>query len=168
MSSLCTHEWHPSIMYHNRDMIGSIVGTPVWQGCHARLSTLRNAWSWGSHEKTLIARLLFICAKTRSWNGIWGIQRLLWPWQTWKYHGLLSAIKLDNLKKLHHQGNSETIRAGRKAKDPASCRILSPIMWHEIRWSPWKVWKSVFQTNNTKELKTPGAECHLDPQLLAF
>ena len=35
----------------------------------------------------------------------------------------------------------------------------SKIVWHEIRWSPWKVWKSVFQTNGTKELKTQGAEC---------
>ena len=80
-------------------------------------------------------------------------------WQTWKYHRPLSPTKSDKLKKQDHQDNSKTIRPGFKAQDPDACRVLSPIMLHEIRWSPWKVWKSVFQTNHTKELKTQGTEC---------
>ena len=51
------------------------------------------------------------------------------------------------------------LEPGSKAQDPASCRVLSPILWHKIRWFPWKVWKSALQTNNTKELKTQGAQC---------
>ena len=46
-----------------------------------------------------------------------------------------------------------------KAQDPASCRVLSPIVWHKIHWYPLKVEKSVFQTNDMKELKTQGPEC---------
>ena len=119
------------------------------------------AWGNNIRRRHLLQEgwFLLVSGKTQSWNGFWGSQRALWLWQTWKYHRPLSAIKSDNFKKKHHQDNSETIRAGLKVQDPASYRVLSPIMWHEIRRSQWKIWKSVFQTNDTKELKTQGAKC---------
>ena len=51
------------------------------------------------------------------------------PPSSGKYHGPLSAIKSDKLKKKYrHQELSEIIRARLKAQDPASCRVLSPIV----------------------------------------
>ena len=64
-----------------------------------------------------------------------------------------------NWKKRRHQELSETTRVGLKAQDQASCRVLSPILWHKIRWYPLKMEKFVFQTNGIKELKTQGAKC---------
>ena len=100
-------------------------------------------------------------AKTRSWNGFWGIQRALYDFD-----------KPENITDLCQQSNrtnwkKSVIRTYRKPlelvlklkTDPASCRVLSPIVWHKIRWYPLKIEKSVFQTNNPTEIKTQGTMC---------
>ena len=138
----------------------------------------KNAWWKGTHfccgsslpyyprvsirtEKTHTARQLIFTfsIKTQSSGGFRSSQRALWPWQTWKYHWPLSAIKSDNLKKQHHQELLEATRARLKLKIQLLADFCPPGMWHKICWYPWKVWKSVFQTNDRKELKTQGAEC---------
>ena len=61
-------------------------------------------------EKTPIARrLLFTCsAKTWSWNGFWGIQMVLWLWQTWKYW---SQTSIDNqIRQIEEIASSGRVR----------------------------------------------------------
>ena len=85
----------------------------------------------------------------------WDVQRTLWLWQTWEYHGPRRQSNRANWK-------NSVIRRYRKPLEPdlksSRSRVLTPIVWHQIRWSPWNVWKSVFQTNDTQEPKTQGAE----------
>ena len=53
-----------------------------------------------------------ISAKTRSWNGIWGIQRALWPWQTWK----ISQVAIGN--QIGQSWKNSVIRITRKPLEP--------------------------------------------------
>ena len=112
-----------------------------------------NAWWKGTHfccgsslpyyprvslhtEKTLTARQLIFTfsIKTQSSGGFRSSQRALWPWQTWKYHWPLSAIKSDNLKKQHHQELPEATRARLKLKIQLLADFCPPGMRHKIRW----------------------------------
>ena len=55
-----------------------------------------------------------------------------------------------NWKKQRHQELSETMTAGLKAQDPASCWVLSPIVWHKICWYLLKLKSLSFKPTTQK------------------
>ena len=48
-------------------------------------------------RRHLLQEVCFSLVSTKTWSssGVQGSQRVLWLWQTWKYHGKISAIKSD-------------------------------------------------------------------------
>ena len=110
----------------------------------------------------MVVFFLLFCVKTTSSSGFQSSQR--------NY----DFEKPENITYLYmcignQIGQSEknsVIRSYRKPLEPGfklKIQLLAefypPSVWHKIRWYPWTIGKSVFQTNDTKELKTQGAEC---------
>ena len=86
-------------------------------------------------------------------------ERALWPSQTWKYHWSLSAIKSDNLKNSVIRSYRKLLELGFKLKIQLLQRFVHPTYDIKFADTREKFKKSVYQTNDTKELKTQGAEC---------
>ena len=87
---------------------------------------------------------------------------------------LAVSIPLSNIQRRHLSQYScfslvsakSVIRSYRKSLEPGLKLKIQPLaefcppsVWHKICWYLWTIWKSVFQTNDTKELKTQGVEC---------
>ena len=99
-----------------------------------------------------------ISTKTWSWNGFWSIQRALWPWQTWKYHRPLLAIKSDNLKNSVIRITWKPLKSGLKLKIQLLAEFCHPLCDMKFTDANEKSESLVFQTNKTKEPKTQGTE----------
>ena len=128
-------------------------------------------WSTLNHRVSIIRKrhisqngcFSLSSTKTQSSSGFQRSQRVLWLWQTWKYHWPVLAIKKEKRKK--KRKNSATwsyqklLEPGLKLKIQLLAEFCPTSMWHKICWYPWRVGKSVLQINDTKELKTQSAKC---------